>query len=146
MDHASDSLQSESVYSSRAEESNSNTDAEYSDNNTLVNTNGYASRTRRTYEEEEDNDQENEEEEDDDEEEITPAELIEKLQQCWLNEKLSPELLEHKTPVVECIIEQIKHMESNIKSAKKGDFRIAIHKLEVTNSSLTLLKLEFFIQ
>ena len=92
MDHASDSLQSDSVYSSRAEESNSNTDAEYSDNNTLVSTNGYASRTRRTYEEE-DNDQENEEEEDDDEEEITPAELIEKLQQCWLNEKLSPELL-----------------------------------------------------
>jgi hypothetical protein len=144
MEHASDSLQSDSVYSSRAEESNSNTDAEYSDNNTLVNTNGYASRTRRTYEEEEDNDQEDEEE-DDDEEEITPAELIEKLQQCWLNEKLSPELLEHKTPVVECIIEQIKHMESNIKSAKKGDFRIAIHKLEVTYLLLILLKVKKFL-
>ena len=144
MEHASDSLQSDSVYSSRAEESNSNTDAEYSDNNTLVNTNGYASRTRRTYEEEEDNDQEDEEE-DDDEEEITPAELIEKLQQCWLNEKLSPELLEHKTPVVECIIEQIKHMESNIKSAKKGDFRIAIHKLEVTYLLLILLKVKNFL-
>ena len=130
MEHPSDSLQSDSIYSSRAEESNSNTDAEYSDNNTLVNaTNGYASRTRHTYEEEVDD----EHGEDDDEEEITPAELIEKLQQCWLNEKLSPELLEHKTPVVECIIEQIKHMESNIKSAKKGDFRIAIHKLEVNN-------------
>lgn len=126
MEHASDSLQSDSIYSSRAEESNSNTDAEYSDNNTLVSA---TSRTRRTYQEE----VEDEQEEDDDEEEITPAELIEKLQQCWLNEKLSPELLEHKTPVVECIIEQIKHMESNIKSAKKGDFRIAIHKLEVTN-------------
>lgn len=37
----------------------------------------------------------------------------------------------HNTPVVECIIEQIKHMESNIGSAKKGDFRIAIHKLEL---------------
>ncbi|RNA08804.1 DNA replication complex GINS SLD5 [Brachionus plicatilis] len=69
--------------------------------------------------------------EDDEEEEITPAELIEKLQQSWLNEKFSPELLEHKTPVVECIIEQIKHMENNIRSAKKGDFRIAIHKLEL---------------
>jgi len=133
MEHASDSLQSDSVYSSRAEESNSNTDAEYSDNNTLVNTaNGHASRTRRTYDEE---DELENNEEDEDEEEITPAELIEKLQQCWLNEKLSPELLEHKTPVVECIIEQIKHMESNIKSAKKGDFRIAIHKLEVKTYS-----------
>ncbi len=71
------------------------------------------------------------EEEDEDEEEITPAELIEQLQQSWLNEKFAPELLEHKTPVIECIIEQIKHMESNINSAKKGDFRIALHKLEV---------------
>ena len=68
---------------------------------------------------------------DEEEEEITPAELIEQLQHAWLNEKFSPELLDHKTAVVECIIEQIKHMESNISSAKKGDFRIAIHKLEV---------------
>jgi GINS complex subunit 4 len=123
MDHHSDSLQSDSVYSvssvARTEESNSNTnDEEYTNgngNNTLLNTNGNGE----------------EEEEEEDEEEITPAELIEKLQQSWLNEKLSPELLEHKTPVVECIIEQIKHMENNIKSAKKGDFRIAIHKLEL---------------
>ena len=57
----------------------------------------------------------------------------------WLNEKFAPELLEHKTAVVECIIEQIKHMENNIKSAKKGDFRIAIHKLEVI-----LIKISFF--
>lgn len=80
------------------------------------------------YEEVEDEDEEQEE---DEEEEITPAELIEKLQQCWLNEKFAPELIPHSTAVVECIIEQIKHMESNIKSAKKGDFRIAIHKLEI---------------
>jgi GINS complex subunit 4 len=64
-------------------------------------------------------------------EEITPAELIEKMKQCWLNEKFAPELTSHSTAIVECIIEQIKHMESNIEAAKKGDFRIAIHKLEL---------------
>lgn len=86
--------------------------------------------TRDRYEEVEDEEEEHEEEEEE-EEEITPAELIEKLQQCWLNEKFAPELIPHQTAVVECIIEQIKHMESNIKSAKKGDFRIALHKLEL---------------
>lgn len=80
-------------------------------------------------------DEENEEEE----EEITPAELIEKLQQCWLNEKFAPDLLEHKTAVVDCIIEQIKHMENNIGSAKKGDFRIAIHKLELDRLKFMLV-------
>ena len=52
-----------------------------------------------------------------------------------MNEKFAPELLEHKTPVVECIIDQIKHMENNINSANKGDFRIAFHKIEVPLSS-----------
>jgi len=98
--------------------------------------NSYSTNSRTTYEstierydevEDEDEDQVDE----DEEEEITPAELIEKLQQCWLNEKFSPEIIPHSTAVVECIIEQIKHMENNIKSAKKGDFRIAIHKLEL---------------
>lgn len=81
MEHHSDSLQSDSVYSTTssvrgAEESNSNTnDEDYSDNNTLLNTNTNGhSRSHRDYEQEV-------EEDDEDEEEITPAELIEKLQQ-----------------------------------------------------------------
>lgn len=98
--------------------------------------NSYSTNSRTTYEStkerfEDVEDEEEQQEEEDEEEEITPAELIEKLQQCWLNEKFAPELIPHNTAVVECIIEQIKHMESNIKSAKKGDFRIAIHKLEL---------------
>jgi GINS complex subunit 4 len=71
------------------------------------------------------------EEGEEEEEEITPSELIEKLKQSWLNEKFAPDLLEHKTAVVECIIDQIKHMERNIKSARTGDFRISLHKLEI---------------
>ena len=32
--------------------------------------------------------------------------------QAWMNEKFSPELLEHKTHIVDCILEQIKEMVS----------------------------------
>ncbi len=30
--------------------------------------------------------------------------------QAWLNEKFSPELLENKSELVECVMEQITHM------------------------------------
>lgn len=30
--------------------------------------------------------------------------------QAWLNEKFSPELLENKSEVVECVMEQLTHM------------------------------------
>ena len=30
--------------------------------------------------------------------------------QAWLNERFAPELLEHKTEIVDCILEQIKEM------------------------------------
>lgn len=30
--------------------------------------------------------------------------------QAWLNEKFSPELLENKAEVVECVMEQLTHM------------------------------------
>lgn len=32
------------------------------------------------------------------------------LPQAWQNEKFAPELLEHKTEVVDCILEQIREM------------------------------------
>lgn len=32
------------------------------------------------------------------------------LFQAWLNEKFSPELLENKSEVVECVVEQLTHM------------------------------------
>ncbi|XP_032372282.1 DNA replication complex GINS protein SLD5 isoform X2 [Etheostoma spectabile] len=41
---------------------------------------------------------------------MTPAELIARLEEAWLNEKFSPELLENKSEVVECVMEQLSHM------------------------------------
>ncbi|XP_006897059.1 PREDICTED: DNA replication complex GINS protein SLD5 [Elephantulus edwardii] len=62
---------------------------------------------------------------------LTPAELIERLEQAWMNEKFAPELLESKSEIVECVIEQLNHMEENLKRAKKGDLKVSIHRMEM---------------
>lgn len=53
--------------------------------------------------------------------------------QAWLDEKLAPELLEAKSELIDCMADQIKEMEENIQRAKKGDIRISIHRMEVSN-------------
>ena len=62
---------------------------------------------------------------------LTAAEVLKRLEEAWLNEKFSPEILENKSPIVECILEQIQEMEDNIDRAKKGDFKVSIHRLEI---------------
>ncbi|XP_078284952.1 DNA replication complex GINS protein SLD5 isoform X2 [Rhinoraja longicauda] len=66
-----------------------------------------------------------------DEEILTPAQLIHKLEEAWLNEKFSPDLLECKSEVVECVMEQLDHMEKNLQRAKKGDLKITVHRMEM---------------
>uniref|UniRef100_A0A3P9JPS6 DNA replication complex GINS protein SLD5 n=1 Tax=Oryzias latipes TaxID=8090 RepID=A0A3P9JPS6_ORYLA len=73
----------------------------------------------------------NQEEDDSQEDVMTPAELIAKLEEAWLNEKFSPELQENKSEVVECVMEQLTHMESNLQRVKKGDTKASIHRMEV---------------
>ena len=51
--------------------------------------------------------------------------------QAWLNEKFAPELLENQSDIVDCMMEQVAQMEENIQGAKTGDFKIAIHRMEV---------------
>ncbi|XP_060038010.1 DNA replication complex GINS protein SLD5 isoform X2 [Erinaceus europaeus] len=62
---------------------------------------------------------------------LTPAELIERLEQAWLNEKFAPELLESRSEIVECVMEQLDHMEDNLRRAKKGDLKVSIHRMEM---------------
>ncbi|XP_043938936.1 DNA replication complex GINS protein SLD5 [Protopterus annectens] len=69
---------------------------------------------------------------DEEEEEVmTPAELIERLEEAWLNEKFAPDLLENKSEIVECVMEQLNHMEDNLRRAKAGDFKATIHRMEI---------------
>ena len=48
-----------------------------------------------------------------------------------MNEKFSPGLLENKSDIVECMMSQIEEMEGNIEKAKKGDFKVSLHRMEV---------------
>ncbi|XP_048747452.1 DNA replication complex GINS protein SLD5-like [Ostrea edulis] len=62
---------------------------------------------------------------------MTAGEVLQKLEEAWLNEKFSPELLEAKTDLVDCMLEQMTEMEENIKRAKKGDFKVVLHRMEI---------------
>ncbi|KAI2797392.1 hypothetical protein RDWZM_000227 [Blomia tropicalis] len=63
----------------------------------------------------------------------TPKQVYAKLLEVISNEKGSPELLEYEETVVECMMEQIDHMEKNIRLLKNrlNQFCIEQHKTEV---------------
>lgn len=64
------------------------------------------------------------------EEELTAGEVLQKLEDAWLNEKHAPELLESKMEIVECMLDQVRTMEENLTKVKKGDIRVPVHRME----------------
>ena len=62
------------------------------------------------------------------EEELTAAEVLQKMEEAWMNEKHAPELLESKIEIIECMLDQIKTMEENLSKLKKGDIRAPVHR------------------
>lgn len=68
---------------------------------------------------------------DEGEELTTAAQVIQKLEEVWVNEKLCPDLLPYESELVECLLDQIQHMERSLQKIKKGDFRIVFHKMEL---------------
>lgn len=71
------------------------------------------------------------ENEDEDTEEITPAQLIEIVEEAWLNEKFAPEILPQKIDYIECLLSQISAMQQNLESVEYSDIKKGIHQLEV---------------
>jgi GINS complex subunit 4 len=67
-----------------------------------------------------------------DDEEETAQGVLNKLQTAWINEKFSPELLPYQGDLVDCMLEQVKHMEENVKKVPKSDIRGALHGLELS--------------
>nr|XP_009937011.1 PREDICTED: DNA replication complex GINS protein SLD5 [Opisthocomus hoazin] len=59
--------------------------------------------------------------------------------QAWLNEKFAPELLESKPEIVECVVEQLDHMEANLKRAKRGDLKVSVHRMEIERIRYVLI-------
>ena len=68
---------------------------------------------------------------DDTELELTAYEVIQRLEQAWMNELFAPELLQPQIEVVDCLLEQIKSAEENLQNLDRGHFGIAIHKMEL---------------
>lgn len=71
------------------------------------------------------------ERDDDDGEELTAQSALQAIEQAWLNEKFAPEILPHQSDLVDCMLQQISHMEENVKRLNKGDIRIMIHRMEL---------------
>lgn len=69
--------------------------------------------------------------EDDDAPEMTAHKVLQIVEQAWLNEKFSPELLPQRTEYVDCLLEQIKGMEENLAKLPKTDPKVDLYKLEI---------------
>lgn len=65
------------------------------------------------------------------EEELTAQSALVALEEAWLNEKFAPEILPHQNDLVECMLQQIAHMEQNLKRLDKSDIRLMIHGMEL---------------
>ncbi|XP_076758542.1 DNA replication complex GINS protein SLD5 [Xylocopa sonorina] len=70
-------------------------------------------------------------EEEEEEEELTAQSALLAIEEAWLNEKFAPEILPHQSDLVDCMLQQITHMEENIKRLEKGDLRVMIHRMEL---------------
>jgi len=70
--------------------------------------------------------------EDEDMVEMTAEEVLKQLEHSWINERNAPDLLEPRTEIVDCMLEQVKQMEQNLLELPKGDLRIFVHRLEVS--------------
>ena len=66
---------------------------------------------------------------DDEYEQLTAAQVLQRLEESWVNERLSPYLLESQQEVVDCLLEQCQTIEENIQQA--SSFSAGIHQLEL---------------
>lgn len=64
-------------------------------------------------------------------EQLTAAQLIEIMEEAWINEKFAPEILPHKYEVVELLLGQIQYFEERLQDLDKRDFQRNIRQMEV---------------
>ena len=62
---------------------------------------------------------------------------IRRLEESWVNERLSPYLLETQQEVVDCLLEQCQTVEENFPQA--SPFAVGIHQLEIQVYHLIIL-------
>ncbi|KAK9885234.1 hypothetical protein WA026_010737 [Henosepilachna vigintioctopunctata] len=85
--------------------------------------------------------------------ELSPAVLIEVMEEAWLNEKFSPEILPNKIDFVELLLGQLSAMEENLENVGDRDIKKTLHLLEVDRLRflvgsylrMRLEKIEFYV-
>ncbi|XP_012537808.1 DNA replication complex GINS protein SLD5 [Monomorium pharaonis] len=67
----------------------------------------------------------------DDDEELSAQTALQNIENAWLNERFAPEILPHKSDLVDCMLQQITHMEANIRRLDRNDLRALVHRMEL---------------
>lgn len=65
------------------------------------------------------------------EEQLTAAQLIEIMEEAWINEKFAPEILPHKYEVVELLLGQIQYFEEKLEDLDSKDLQKNIRQMEI---------------
>lgn len=53
------------------------------------------------------------------------------MEETWLNEKFSPEILPNRMEVVELLLDQITTLENNLRKLSNADFKKGLYQMEV---------------
>jgi len=78
-------------------------------------------------------------------EELSTREVLQRLHDAWINEKFAPELLDPQIEVVDCLLEQIAHIEDKISNERlrngsdpKIKFAASVYKMEIGRIRFTI--------
>lgn len=85
---------------------------------------------------------------------LSPAGLIQIMEESWLNEKFAPEILPNRIEFVELLLGQLSAMEENLVNTSDKDIKKSIHQLEVDRLKflissylrIRLEKIEMFVE
>ncbi|XP_076256175.1 DNA replication complex GINS protein Sld5 isoform X2 [Rhynchophorus ferrugineus] len=67
----------------------------------------------------------------DEEVQLSLPEIIQLMEENWLNEKFSPEILPNRMDIVELLLDQITTLENNLKKLSNADFKKGLYQMEV---------------
>lgn len=63
--------------------------------------------------------------------ELTAQNALQEIENAWLNERFAPEILPHQSDLVDCMLQQIAHMEANVGRLDRSDLRALVHRMEL---------------
>jgi len=63
--------------------------------------------------------------------ELTAQTALQEIENAWMNERFAPEILPHQSDLVDCMLQQIAHMEENVRRLERDDLRALVHRMEL---------------